>query len=281
LIPFPKREHWSAPDLPRPLTSLIGRECDLAALRDLILGDGARLVTISGPGGVGKTRLVVQAASDLRAEFPEGVWFVALAPVRDATLVATTIVRALGVVVRADRPPVETLMAVIRDRRLLLVLDNFEHLLPAAPLVTELLAACPNLVILVTSRARLNLSGESTFTVPSLTLPDSQSHGGGSPISVETAGDAAAVRLFVARAQAVDASREVATPVDLSARHGLTPREIDVLRLLVEGRSKAEIADALFVGVRTTRTHVASILAKLGVANRTEAAALAVRTDLV
>jgi excisionase family DNA binding protein len=206
LIPFPDREAPVAPHPPRPLTPLIGREREVAAVGDLVRRDGVRLVTLVGPGGVGKTRLALRVAEQVAAGFPEGVWFVALAPVRDPTLVAPTIVRTLGVVERADRPAVETLTAVLRDRRLLLVLDNFEHLLAAAPLVAELLAACPKLVVLVTSRSRLNLSGEHGYSVPPLALPHRPPQGAGPSFSVETIGDAAAVRLFVARAQAVDAA---------------------------------------------------------------------------
>jgi excisionase family DNA binding protein len=236
LIPFPRREPDPTPNLPRPLTSLIGRERDLAAIRDLILHDressGRRLVTLIGPGGVGKTRLAVQAATDLRAEFPEGVWFVELAPVRDPALVATTVAHALGARLRADRPPAQTLTTVIRDRSLLLVLDNVEHLLPAASLVAEMLAACSNLVILATSRSRLNLTGEFTLTVPPLTLPTVETHAGASPVPVETVSGAAAVRLFVARAQAVDASFRLTN--DNVAAVAELCRRVDALPLAIE-----------------------------------------------
>ncbi|MBA3530283.1 MAG: hypothetical protein H0T91_13420 [Propionibacteriaceae bacterium] len=165
-------------------------------------------MTLTGPGGVGKTRLAVQAASVVGASFPDGVWVVPLAPIRDPNLVGATVVRAVGVVERADRAPVETLTAAIRERRVLLVLDNLEHLLAAAPLVAHLLVACPNLTILVTSRARLNLSGEHELTISPLALPAAEANTAGMPLSeraLATVGGAASVQLFVARAQAVDA----------------------------------------------------------------------------
>ena len=126
----------------------------------LLREDGARLVTLTGPGGVGKTRLALGVATELSPDFAHGAAFVFLAAVRDPALVAPTVAPALGVVEAGGRSPVDRLGAALRERHLLLVLDNFEHLLEAAPLVTDLLARCPRLAVLATSRAPLRLDGE-------------------------------------------------------------------------------------------------------------------------
>jgi excisionase family DNA binding protein len=232
LLSFPPRDHAAGAAIPHPHSPLIGREHEIAAVTELLRRDGVRLVTLVGPGGVGKTRLVLDVAEQEAVNFPEGVWFVALAPLRDPMLVATTIVRTLGVVERADQSVVETLLAIIGSRRLLLVLDNFEHLLTAGRLVAELLTVCPNLVVLVTSRARLNLSGEYELPVPPLALPQPETHGDGLSLSVETIGHAAAVRLFVERAEAVNPAVQL-TSENAPAVAALCER-VDGLPLAIE-----------------------------------------------
>jgi len=186
---------------PVPLTPLIGREHDVSRVGDVLRRDGSRLVTLVGPGGVGKTRLalgvVAQAAAAPTAAYPDGVWFVSLAPVRDPDLVPATIVRALGVVQQAHRSAVDTLTAAVRDRTMLLILDNFEQVAEAAPLVAELLAAASGLTVLATSREPLRLSAEHVVAVPPLDLPAADA----AP-DVLAASDA--VRLFVERARAFD-----------------------------------------------------------------------------
>ncbi|MGI8688976.1 MAG: ATP-binding protein [Thermomicrobiales bacterium] len=159
-------------NLPAPLTALIGRDDDTRAVCQLLNRADAHLVNLTGPGGVGKTRLALQVAADLHPRFPDGVFFVSLAALRDPGLVLATIAHTLGLSDTSNAPPLARLIAHLRAKRLLLVLDNFEHLLAAAPVASDLLAACPDLKVLTTSRALLHLSGEHEYAVPPLALPD-------------------------------------------------------------------------------------------------------------
>jgi predicted ATPase len=156
--------------LPVPITPLLGREREVAAVEDLVVKEGVRLVTVTGPGGVGKTRLAVEAAQRLDPDFADGVRFVELAAVSAVGLVAGAIAAGLGLNTSASRL-VTDLESYLRDRRLLLVLDNFEQVMGAAPLLTELLAAAPGLVVLVTSRMVLRLRGEHELPVPPMPVP--------------------------------------------------------------------------------------------------------------
>ncbi|HET9566298.1 MAG TPA: adenylate/guanylate cyclase domain-containing protein, partial [Mycobacterium sp.] len=157
--------------LPMRLTSFIGREAELMAVRELVADN--RLVTLTGAGGAGKTRLGVQVAAELGDEFDDGVWYVDLAPITDLDLVPAATARALGL---PDQPGLSTMDALTRlvgQRHLLVVLDNCEHLLDAcAALVADLLGACPRLSLLTTSREPIAVAGEVTFLVPSLSLAD-------------------------------------------------------------------------------------------------------------
>src|SRR5437763_9402266 len=159
-------------NLPAQLTPLIGREQEIQAACALLGQPEVRLVTLTGTGGVGKTRLGLQVVTDLLDDFAGGVCFVPLAPISDPDLVVPTIAQTLGIKEAGERPFKDLLQAHLQDKRLLLLLDNFEQVLAAAPELSDLLAGCPQLKILVTSRAVLHIRGEHEFPVPPLALPD-------------------------------------------------------------------------------------------------------------
>ena len=191
-------ERASRYNLPAPLTSLIGREHEVAAACALLRRPEVRLLTLSGTGGVGKTRLALEVATELRDDFADGVCFVSLAPICDPDLVLPTLAQTFDLKEIPDWVPLEHLKASLREKQLLLLLDNFEQVIAAAPLMVELLQACSELKMLVTSRVRLHVSGEYEFPVQPLAVPDPkhlQEH--------DTLIEYAAVALFVQRAQAI------------------------------------------------------------------------------
>jgi predicted ATPase/class 3 adenylate cyclase len=191
-------------NLPLQPNPLIGREKEVSDVCNLLRGDETHLLTLTGPGGTGKTRLALQAAADLLDDFPDGTYFAQLATLTEGELFSSTVAETLGVRETGEQPLDESLNDYLRERRLLLVLDNFEQVLGAAPAVTEMLAVAPGLKVLATSRAPLGLYGEHEFPVPPLTLPDLHS----SP-SLEGLTQYEAVGLFVERARAVKPDFEV------------------------------------------------------------------------
>lgn len=185
-------------NLPAQITALIGRETESSTVKKLLQQGRARLVTLTGPGGAGKTRLSLEVGSELLNDFADGVFFVTLASISDSNLVASAIAKTLGVKETSDRSLGESLKHYLSERQMLLLLDNFEQALAAAPLVVELLVAAPQLKVLVTSRAVLHVSGEHQFPVPPLTVPELKSMP-----PVEVLEQYSALALFSERARAV------------------------------------------------------------------------------
>ncbi len=187
-------------NLPVEPTPLIGREQEVAEVHDALVREEVRLLTLTGPGGTGKTRLGLQVATELLDHFRHGVFFVPLADITDPGLIVSKIAQPLGVREGRSQPLLENLKGYLQGKHMLLLLDNFEHVGAAAPVVADLLAAAPQLKVLVTSRAVLNLRGEHGFPVPPLKLPDRLDLR-----SLERLGTCEAVRLFIERARAANA----------------------------------------------------------------------------
>ena len=191
-------------NLPLQPTPLIGREKEVSEVCDLLRRAETRLLTLSGPGGTGKTRLALQAAADLLDHFPEGAFLAQLATLTEAELLLPAVAETLGMRETGDQPLVESLKDYLSERRMLILLDNFEQVLGAAPAVTELLAGSPRLKVLTTSRTPLGLYGEKEYAVPPLSVPDVRHLP-----DLKTLSQYEAVRLFIERAKSAKADFEV------------------------------------------------------------------------
>jgi predicted ATPase/transcriptional regulator with XRE-family HTH domain len=194
VAPPPEAQDAPRGNLPVAWTRLVGRDQDVAAVVHRL--EDARILTLTGPGGVGKTRLAIAVAEQVRAVFPDGVWFVDLAPITDPSFVLPRIAQVLDAQINDNQPPLDALRATLRGKQMLVVLDNFEQVVDAAPLVQNLIAAVPGLVVLVTSRSLLRLSAERDYAVSPLALSDAAT-----PTASALAGVPAAA-LFVERARA-------------------------------------------------------------------------------
>ena len=192
-------------NLPIQLTSFIGRQTELKAVKDLLMRDSIRLVTLIGPGGTGKTRLSLQVATDLISDFKDGVLFVDLAPIREPESVLGAIARTVDLRESTDRALLDELKDHLQDQTLLLVLDNFEQVTAAGHNIGKLLSYCPLLKVLVTSREALHIRGEHIYPVPPLALPQADHK----QSSVEQLTQYEAVRLFIERAQAANPNFQV------------------------------------------------------------------------
>jgi predicted ATPase/class 3 adenylate cyclase/DNA-binding CsgD family transcriptional regulator len=221
----------SSEQLPVQLTSFVGRDAQLTQLRELLAQN--RLVTLTGAGGVGKTRLAIQVAAQLSGEFGGGLWYVDLAPITDPELVPVTVARALGLPDQPGRSTMDSLLRFVRDRQMLVVLDNCEHLLDAsAELVVALLGAAPGLTLLVTSREAIGVAGEVSWRVPSLSL----------------AGEA--IELFIDRARHARpdftlSDDNAAAVVEICRRLDGLPLAIELAAARLRALSLAEILDSL------------------------------------
>jgi predicted ATPase/class 3 adenylate cyclase len=214
-------------NLPVLRDSLIGREHEVAKVRELLLRDDVGLLTLSGPGGVGKTRVALQVAAELLPRFPGGVFFVSLAPIKESSLVPSTIAAAMQVKETAGQSLVETLEAHLHHKKVLLVLDNFEQVVEAAPLLSKLLQAAAGLKVLLTSRATVQIREERLVDVPPLAVPPTQ------PLPpLDALSQYPAVRLFLRRSQAIDPDFAI-TPENAAAVASVCER-LDGLPLAIE-----------------------------------------------
>lgn len=236
-------------NLPRERTSFVGRETELTELTDLLRRH--RLLTLTGPGGTGKTRLAIRLARRVMPDFPGGVWLVRLTDIQDPRLVGTMVTTAMGLADRAERDPVTAVAEYTRGRRHLLVVDNVEHVIAGAQTLADLLDSAPGVSVLATSREVLHLHGEQVYAVAPLALPAP-----GTTVSAEQAAQTEAVRLFVERARAVRP--------DFAVSDADAPALVEIARRL-EGLPLAIELAAARVGVLSPQELAARLERRLGV----------------
>jgi len=230
-------------NLPASTTSFIGREKEQAKIANLITK--SRLVTLAGTGGIGKTRLSLETAYEMLNAFPDGIWFIELAPLSDPALIPQAIVTTLGLIEQANRPPQTVLTDFLQSKRALLILDNCEHLIQASAQLTEtLLRACPNLSILATSREALGIAGETLYFIPPLSTPDTLH------AALDTIHHYEAVQLFVERAQSTLADFELTqenAPAIAQICHHLDgiPLALELAAARLRGLSIEQVASRL------------------------------------
>ncbi len=235
-------------NLPVPITAFIGRDKELAAVRQLLLQRGVRLVTVTGPGGIGKSRLAIEVAREMAEHFTCGVYFVPLSAVTDPGLITLAITQTLGVRETGGQQPFEALKEYLRNfisAPLLLLIDNFEHIMAAAPMLAELLTLAPSLSLLVTSRAALHISKEHEFPLEPLGLPDSRTLP-----SLEVLSQYSAISLFVQRAAAAKPNfalneENAAAVAEICARLDGLPLAIELAAARVKLLSPASMCTRL------------------------------------
>jgi predicted ATPase/class 3 adenylate cyclase len=233
-------------NLPTQTSDFLGREAQLSAIQDLLDTAGVRLLTLTGPGGIGKTRLALQAAADEIDRFEHGVYFVDLSAARDAQAAFAAVVRAVGLAETGDEGPYDVLARELEGKRLLLVLDNFEQVMEAAEGVADLLRRCAELKVLVTSREALRVRGEHLLAVPPLSVPAVDA----GPVSAEAVSASEAVRLFLERAREARPSFELTDEnavavAEISARLDGLPLAIELAAARLKLFSPDELRDRL------------------------------------